>query len=622
MTQNSRVGAAALRYVNPDVPLPAPPEYPGEYADALVPATLDLADRATLAVNALTECLDPEYDYELYWIADLLAEKPTMYHTVDDHVQDKFFLALPQCRTASGSTQNIDVERHLMWTYLRKQGADGMIYIPIQGRSWALPSVPSPWAGIDELPTHPDAWASVVMAGRVLGAFSVYATMDPTGPWENAARRLAEAIKRFCVVDGDIAYLARNWSQPDMPIEAPEERPIGFRAAIAGWAAQGLAEYHRLLGDDEAVDLAGKLMLYVFRDSGYFGPNGEFTEEFPESGTIHFHAHTCQIMAALQVAKLTDHTELLGLAMRAYEYGVCEGEPLVGFFPELLSVGGDSSKAFSSEICEVADMIMSALQLSHLGIDKWDDIDRWVRNQFAECQLTSTNWLEDGHMTKVDRSGDSMSGAGSDVPQGSTTERVGERAVGSFSGWPSANDFVQGSGWSIMHCCTGNGTRAIYHVWESILTATDGRLRVNLLLNRSSQWADVDSHIPYTGRVDVRMKLSTSLEIRLPEWVASANTSCQVNGQLRTLEFDGRYAVVGPVTPGDAVTLAFPISERTEVVEIQGQTYTLILRGNDVASIDPPGENCPLYQRGHYRGGETLWKQTTRFTPDREIGWF
>ena len=46
------------------------------------------------------------------------------------------------------------------------------------------------------------------------------------------------------------------------------------------------------------------------RDAGYFGPYGEFTYEFPgENRLIHFHAHTCQIMAALEVVQVTGDAE-------------------------------------------------------------------------------------------------------------------------------------------------------------------------------------------------------------------------------------------------------------------------------------------------------------------------
>ncbi len=156
-----------------------------------MPATLDLAERARLCVNALTECTDPDYDDELYWIVDLLAREPAMYHTVDDHVQAKFFSALPLNRTQCGSEQNLDIEHRRMQTVLKMQGPDGLLSIPIQGRPWALPATANPWA-IDPLPTG-DHWCSVVMNGRWLGGFCTYALKDPDGPWAEAARRLYRA---------------------------------------------------------------------------------------------------------------------------------------------------------------------------------------------------------------------------------------------------------------------------------------------------------------------------------------------------------------------------------------------------------------------------------------------
>lgn len=611
-----------LTYINPNPPVAEAPGYPGEYHDAQVPATLDLAERARLCVNALTETTDPDYDDELYWIVDLLAREPAMYHTVDDHVQEKFFQALPLNRTQCGSEQNLDVEHRLMQTHLRMQGPDGLLYIPIEGRPWALPESANPWA-IDPLPTS-DHWCSVGMNGRALGGFCICALKDPGGPWAEAASRLARGLMDLCIVEDDIAYLPGLTAEPGKTLPKPTSRPRGLRAAYSGWVAQGLAQYSRCFGDRETSEMAARLMRYVMRDSGYFGANGEFTYEFPGEGRlIHFHAHTSQIMTALEVVQVTGDQELLQLARRAYDFAVSQGETLVGFFPEWLDYkgGGYGEGQLSSEICEVADMIAAGLKLSLLGIDKWDDVDRWVRNQFTECQLTDIGWLTDGHLERVDRELAPLPGAGCSGPEYGTTERVLERAVGSFSGWPSANDFVQGHGWSIMHCCTGNATRAVYYVWEKILTHADGKLKVNLLLNRASQWADVDSHIPYRGQVDVKIKQDLDLAIRLAEWVAPEEARCIVDGMERELTFDGRYAQVGAVKAGQTVTLTFPIPERTDRVIIEKRPYTIIRRGNEVVWIDPPGTNCPLYQRWHYRQGETLWRNVRRFVPAAEIEW-
>jgi hypothetical protein len=35
------------------------------------------------------------------------------------------------------------------------------------------------------------------------------------------------------------------------------------------------------------------------------------------------------------------------------------------------------------------------------------------------------------------------------------------------------------------------------------------------LLNRECKWADVDSHIPYTGPVDVKVKLPVALSVHV-----------------------------------------------------------------------------------------------------------
>ena len=76
-------------------------------------------------------------------------------------------------------------------------------------------------------------------------------------------------------------------------------------------------------------------------------------------------------------------------------------------------------------------------------------------------------------------------------------------------------DYAESTG-----CCNGNCSRMLYYVWGNIVTADDGKLRVNLLLNRASPWADVDSWLPYEGRVAISMKTAKeALLVRVPEWV-------------------------------------------------------------------------------------------------------
>jgi hypothetical protein len=139
-------------------------------------------------------------------------------------------------------------------------------------------------------------------------------------------------------------------------------------------------------------------------------------------------------------------------------------------------------------------------------------------------------------------------------------------------------------------------------------------LRIHLLFNRASPWADLNSYVPYDGRVDVVMKTACNVEIRIPEWVKHEEVSCFVNNVPRELVFQGRYAKIESAESGNVVTMTFPISERTVKTSIGGVSYTLIIKGNDVVFIDPPGQWHAFYQREHYRE-KVRWVKRERFVP-------
>ena len=131
-----------IKYINPEVPDVRLPGYEGKRYSASVPDTLDLAERARLAVNGLTGPTDPNADYELYWTLLLGNNPPYMYHAFSDHVQIKFYEALPLVRLASGSRQNLHVEQRLMEVLVQMQGPDGAALLPPAGASLGGEGIP------------------------------------------------------------------------------------------------------------------------------------------------------------------------------------------------------------------------------------------------------------------------------------------------------------------------------------------------------------------------------------------------------------------------------------------------------------------------------------------------
>ena len=78
---------------------------------------------------------------------------------------------------------------------------------------------------------------------------------------------------------------------------------------------------------------------------------------------------------------------------------------------------------------------------------------------------------------------------------------------------------------------------------------------------------------------------------------------------------------VGGVKAADIVALTFPIKERTIKETIGGVEYTMVIKGNTVVFIDPPGKIYPTYQRAHYRENKVRWVKRERFVSSRPLHW-
>ena len=618
-----------IPYIRDEIPSFEVPQYDGERYEVLVPATLDIGERAALAVNGLTGPLDPEKDFMLYFNADFRTSPPIMQHGGSDICVAKFEEALPLMRLVSGSDLNSQVDPVWMAAALRQIGPDGLAYWPrlpwVNAVDWGIgygypegEGRPPPGARFYSIP---------LFCGRRIGAMSLYLLRDPSGPWDGEIRRIVDGLRGLAVDRGDYAYFPQGEFYAGQPRVREAAMPVGIWSSLVGWTIQGLAQYHRASGYEPAISLAGKLARYLVHHGRYYGPDGEFLPNYAgedggrvpdRNGTqgfepgpeewkdyIHFQHHMVPLLGTLDHALAVGDRELADFVHRAFVWARSRGNAAVGYFPE--NIG--RSERQTSELCEVAGMIGLALKLSAAGLgDYWDEADRWIRNQFAEGQLLRAEWAYRGGAAIAE----------SDIdPVTECCVRVPERNLGAFAGWPSANDWGRG----IQHCCTGNATRALYYIWENTVKYEAGTLSVNLLLNRASRWADIDSHIPYAGQVDVRVKEPIELRVRIPEWVAPGEVEARVGGGRRRISFDGRYARLGKVTPGEAATVSFPIAERTEEALIEKDRYTLVRRGNEVVRIAPQGTRCPLYQRDHYRDDGTLWRRVARFVAKQQIEW-
>jgi len=610
--------AMSIQYIRPDAPAPVLPAYDGRRYSVETPDSLDLQQRAALALHALTSQVDPAADCEIYWATQVDKDPPYMYHDWNDSVWCKWVEALPLLRLMSGSREHPEVEQRWLEVLGRMQGPDGLLYIPVKGRPWNSAGMPS------SVPA--DHYTVVYTNGRLLNAITIYWLLTGDPSWREMGRRVVDGLNGIALREGDRAHfdwvvygpggvvdktvrpgeVDASFSPEALGARYVKSDPKTLLHNMATWvvaSVHGLANYYRFTGYAPARDLAGALSRWVIHDSGAFDAEGRYQNE-PGVPMAHFHGHLMSVLAILEYGLAADDPEAVAFARKAFEYGRSKGNLLVGYFPEWTDVG-------TNETCELADMIQIALKFSRAGLaDYWDEADRWVRNQFAEQQLLDADWVRRAAAGKPPlESGPAVA-----------SDNLGERLVGSFSYTSSLNEWWTAGYWTI-GCCNGNAGRALYYVWENTLTERDGEVRVNLLLNRGADAADVYSYLPWEGRVEVAMHREARLAVRIPEWVAPADVRATVDGEGRTIAWDGRYAGLGSVKAGARAAFTFPVPERTEKTVANGQECTMTLRGDTVVAVDPPGKQFPLYQREHYRGDTAPRVTFERFVPAKAVAW-
>ena len=143
-------------------------------------------------------------------------------------------------------------------------------------------------------------------------------------------------------------------------------------------------------------------------------------------------------------------------------------------------------------------------------------------------------------------------------------------------------------------CIRDSGVHGLYLLWHHAVHAAGTAVRVDMLFDRSTPWADVRSHLPRDGAVEVVMRQGGSLAVRTPEDVSEHEVAVEAPGHWRWL--DG-YVHVGGLATGQIVTIRFPLREQDERVSVLGDQYLVSWRGDTVMAIDPPGRVGPLYRR-------------------------
>ena len=175
----------------------------------------------------------------------------------------------------------------------------------------------------------------------------------------------------------------------------------------------------------------------------------------------------------------------------------------------------------------------------------------------------------------------------------------------------------------------------LFYAWDGIVSCEDGSARVNLLLNRASQWLDVHSYLPYEGKVVIKNKTANEVFVRVPLWVDRKAVRC-TRGRMRLPQlWFGNYLRVRDLKPDDVLTVKFPVVETTEEWSADEPTetrfevgerrvHTCRFRGNTLVEMSPPiAPGSPLYggRPARFSLDRAPMRKRTRYVSPVAITW-
>ena len=320
---DKRSGNGKITYMREEIPDFEIPRYRGDRYEDKVPDTLDLAERARLAIHGMTESSDPDLDYEVYAFSSFDRDPPVLMHRYGNVAGLKYHETLPLMRLISGTHDNAHVDRSWMASTLKSVGPDGLYYWKTEGR---MPWLRQDMEGWSPFVCWDDGTVSTVkdhqltqfteplLLTQILAAMTLYSLRDQEPFWDATIKQMIDRLSELAICREDYCYYPfRIWAPiSNWPANLAEQirniedgnrhlrltddgEPIGTDAAeLTGRLVWGLTQYYKQSHYEPARALAEKLADYVrfrgryYDEHGHFGNPSGAAGDFIENPPGHF----------------------------------------------------------------------------------------------------------------------------------------------------------------------------------------------------------------------------------------------------------------------------------------------------------------------------------------------
>lgn len=634
---------------------------------ATTPDTLDLAERARLAVHGIMGSIDPEL-LTMYGLIFYATPRPHQSHwaSAETTCDPKLAESLVLLRSMCGSGEMLDLQAKYFENMLGRvqeltvpgNGMAGAAHPPqVAGAQprlyWDKVNPKRPWRNSYSSAFYGDGkdedFCTVAGTGRMIRTLMAWRAVTGSNEYDDRIRDLVQGIARVAVRKDDYAYYPEKggWGEPCAyprsgwlntdESEGETEGGEGSVVCFHGHQIYGAMQWYSVSGDPVALELSARLSRYIMKPKFWGGIPAPATDDvklghvgscIPDppytAGSelghwfSHFHARAIALRGLLQYGAVAGDERVLEFVRRSYEFTRSQGIPRTGWINCFPGSRGAENRC---ESCALGDWVAMGIRLSDAGVgDYWDDVDACVRNQLVEQQVLNADWLREIAAASTKPSWEEEK---EPIPEGKLNyENTIERTLGVFFG-TVCPDHVSDP-W-VMHCCTGNATQGLYYGWEGIVREDGDRAEINLFLNRASKLVDIQSHLPYEGRVSVKNKGARRIALRVPAWVNRHELVLSVNDKNAGLDWIGNRLLLTGLKPRDEVLLTFPVKETKAIYTTCANTeherrYDCAFRASTLVDISPRKESptsYPLYLRDHMRQDKAPTVTRVQFVAER-----
>jgi hypothetical protein len=466
------------------------------------------------------------------------------------------------------------------------------------------------------------------------------------------ARRTIKTLPRYAVIQdrpavGKVAAFVQDAFNPSeaLPVSASRDLTLGgWQCESDAAIARAFYEYYQATGDTNSLEFAAALenrfchSESAHGDDGALRPDGSFGGISQQSsGSWHMHGHTLGLSYLVRVGEELVKT---GQPDRGIKFITQAGRTmdwlydpvhnpdagsLTGWLGEWLMVATGWPRKTDCEGCTMGDVTQAACALAAASQSdpRLADLDRFydraeqiysgeVVEQMFRLRPDYLAVVRDNLTKRVDRE---LTNSTPETRAKEVERRyakamsTGDRMVGQQLGLCGFPDWVNQlksdldpdlPGIHMQGCCADATIRASHAIWSQTVTGNEKETRVNLAFNRDSDLVRVVSCLPHRGEVDVFVKKSKRVLVRVPEWAPKEGVKAYVGEKAVAVKWDRNYVRFDKIKSGARLTVTYPlrIAEVKETVGgLDGTEYTERWRGNTIVSISPPGKWIPMFER-------------------------